>query len=342
MTTPRRAFADQAEHCARLGSPFMARLMTLFADRLAPGTTLAQRILNWQGDPGARADSVPLRLAGALHALRLAGDAPLADAYPPHEVPDNALWQAVAGAMAREAGFIDRFIDSPPQTNEVRRAAALVAVAGWLAARHDLPLVLSELGASGGLNLNFDRFAVATPQGRIGADNPALTLSPTWQGAPPAPHAFSVAARRGVDLNPLDGATPEGRQRLLAYLWPDQPDRLALTGAALDLPQASVDRSDAIAWLENRLAKPMTGQLHLIYHTIAWQYFPAEAQARGRALIEAAGAKATPDAPLAWFGMETDGGDPGAALHLRLWPGDLRIDCGRFDFHGRWIDWRAP
>jgi hypothetical protein len=41
--------------------------------------------------------------------------------------------------------------------------------------------------------------------------------------------------------------------------------------------------------------------------------------------------------------MESDGdvrGQKGAALTLRLWPCDLRIDLGRADFHGRWIDWR--
>jgi hypothetical protein len=27
---------------------------------------------------------------------------------------------------------------------------------------------------------------------------------------------------------------------------------------------------------------------------------------------------------------------------LRLWPGDKTLDLGRADFHGRWVDWRAP
>ncbi|MFD2853815.1 DUF2332 family protein [Seohaeicola zhoushanensis] len=61
--------------------------------------------------------------------------------------------------------------------------------------------------------------------------------------------------------------------------------------------------------------------MHLIYHTIAWQYFPAEKQAEGTALIEAAGAGATASRPLAWLGLEADGGTEGAAITLRLWPG---------------------
>jgi hypothetical protein len=37
--------------------------------------------------------------------------------------------------------------------------------------------------------------------------------------------------------------------------------------------------------------------------------------------------------------MANDGRPPGAALTLRLWPGDQRFALGRFDFHGRWLDW---
>jgi hypothetical protein len=82
--------------------------------------------------------------------------------------------------------------------------------------------------------------------------------------------------------------------------------------------------------------------LHLIYHTIAWQYFPAEVQTRGRKMIEDAGSKATGSAPLAWLSCEADDLGNGAAITLRLWPGDLTFQLGRADFHGRWVDWADP
>jgi hypothetical protein len=57
-------------------------------------------------------------------------------------------------------------------------------------------------------------------------------------------------------------------------------------------------------------------------------------------LIEAAGKRATRNRPLAWLSMEQDGsGLKGAALTLRLWPGDITLPLARVDFHGRWIDW---
>lgn len=341
MTALGDAFRAQAQACDSLGSPFMARLCTLLAERLAPDSPLTRRLFAWQGDLTPRGESVPLRLAGALHALVLQGD-PLAEAYPPHQVDDATLWAAVTGAMDRRQAFIDRFLDSPPQTNEVRRSAALIATGQWLAARHGLPFTFSELGASAGLNLNWDRFALALGAQRFGPADAPLTLRPDWQGAPPPAARVTVTDRAGVDLNPIDARDPAQRLRLLAYLWADQPERLALTEAALAAGPPLPAQADAIDWLQTRLATPRAGQLHLIWSTIAWQYIPEAGQKRGTALIEAAGQQATRNAPLAWFRYENDGQGPGAALTLRLWPGDLTVDLGRADFHGRWIDWRAP
>ena len=95
-------------------------------------------------------------------------------------------------------------------------------------------------------------------------------------------------------------------------------------------------------WLDTRLGQVRPGRLHLVYHTVAWQYFPAKAQTRGDALMAEAGARASRDAPLARFAMEADGTRQGAALRLHLWPGAVILDLGRMDFHGRWIKWQAP
>ncbi len=333
----REAFQRQSKACLQLDSPFMGRLMALAAERLTPGHPVSDKILDWSGPPEANKDSVPLRFAGALHAQQIKGDPDLTDAYPPDEATDDALWRAVETAMDRHTDAILHFLDSPPQTNEVRRSAALIAAATWL--KPDHPLILSELGASAGLNLMFDRFALATPNGPLGARDPALTLTPGWTGTPPAPHPVTVADRRGCDLSPIDPADPDHRTRLRAYLWPDQPQRRTLTDAAIAAHDAPVDRAEAQIWLADRLT-PRPGHHHLIYHTIAWQYFPGAAQAKAKALIEEAGAFATSDTPLSWLSVENDGGR-GAGMTIRSWPGDTTHALGRFDFHGRWIDW-AP
>lgn len=336
------AFDVQSRACAALGSPFMGRLMALLAANWPGQTRFGRTCADWPGDLGPSAISMPLRIAGGLHALVLAGeDRALAAAYPPNTVSDAALLRAVLDAFERHEAFLLRWIESPPQTNEVRRSAVIVPAAHWIAARHPLPFMTSELGASAGLNLNWDRFAVQAGAVRYGPADAAVSLAPDWTGPVPEPAQVTVSDRAGIDLNPLDLADPAQARRLFAYLWPDQPHRIALTRAAMAVQQTPVTKGDAIAWLGPRLASQPNDTLHLIYHTIAWQYFPARAQAEGTALIEAAGARATPGKPLAWLGFEADGAGDGAAITLRVWPGNLRVDLGRADFHGRWVRWSA-
>ena len=337
------AFAVQAKACEALGSPFMGQLCRLFAARLAHGGVVADRLLAWPGDVTPGGQSVPLRMAGALHALVLDGvDAGLAAAYPPNSASDDALWAAVTAAFQTHETRLMHWLDSPPQTNEVRRSAAMLTVAAILRKRHDLPLVVSELGASAGLNLSFDRFRMEIGDRGFGAADSNVVLRPDWDGPVPEIAPVEIIDRAGVDVRPIDAGDPKESLRLLAYLWPDQPDRLARTRAAIALSDTAPDTGDAAGWLEARLARPHPGAVHLVYHTIAWQYFPPETQARGEAALARAGALATPEAPLARMSMEADGTPGSAALTLQLWngsPGSGQIlPLGRIDYHGRFLE----
>jgi hypothetical protein len=189
----------------------------------------------------------------------------------------------------------------------------------------------------------WDHYALAVGGQTFGPTEAPLTLTPDWTGPLPPAAQPKVIDRRGVDLNPLNPQAD--RLRLMAYLWADQPDRLSRTAAALDLAarvRPQVDQADAAGWLETRLQTRHPGALHLIFHTIAWQYFPAATQTRAMAAMAKAGALATQDAPIARLGMEADGTTPGAGLTLTLWPGGETVPLGRVDFHGRWVDWQAP
>lgn len=341
MTLP-EAMRQQAAACAGLGSPFMDQLLTVLADRWAEDTALGRLCADWPGDIGPGGASLPLRLAGGLHALVLSErDTDLAALYPPRSVSGDALAAGVSAALARHQGFMLDWMQSAPQTNEVRRSAVLIAGAHRIASRYPLPFVTSELGASAGLNLIWDRYALSVGGQALGPGNPVLTLRPEWRGPAPSPAPITVTDRRGVDLNPVDTRDPLQALRLFAYLWPDQPHRMELTRAAIAAREGVVDQADAIDWLAPRLETQRPGHIHLIYHTVAWQYFPKDRQALGTRLIEAAGARATDTAPLAWLAMENDGRADGAAVTLRLWPGDHHIVLGRADFHGRWVHWDA-
>jgi hypothetical protein len=334
----RDAFDSQSVACTNLGSPFMGQLMRLCAQMPWPEGSVKERVFKWKGDISPAAQSVPLRLAGALHALHLQNHPVLAAVYPPHQADDASLWNAVSATLVSDADHVHAWLDSAPQTNEVRRSSVLIAVGRLLAERFNLPIRTSELGASGGLNLHWDSYAMTAGGQTFGHHTPALTLTTEWSGSLPSTTQPKIVARAGVDLNPLDPRDPDHALRLQAYLWPDQPERLSLTRAAIKAAKTPVTQGDAIDWLAQQLSHE-PGTLHLIYSTVAWQYFPANKQAEGADIIEVAGAMALDDTPLAWFGMENDGNGNGAALTLRLWPGDLRFDLGRADFHGRWVAW---
>jgi hypothetical protein len=338
-----QAFADQATSCAALGSPLMGQLMQILSKHWPEDSALARTFAAVEGDIGPSGASLPLRIAGGLHALVLQRKDPeLVAAYPPQSVSGKVLRDAVLGALERHEAFLIDWTASPPQTNEVRRSAVLIAGARVAVQHFNLPIRLSELGASGGLNLMWDHYALEIKGTRFGSDMSTILLAPDWTGPRPPEIQPKVATRAGVDLNPLDPSRRDHLLRLTAYLWADQPERLSLTRAAAGLDIPKIQQGDAIDWLSNRLPKSPEGQLHLIQHTVAWQYFTPAAQARGKALIEAAGKRATRNRPLAWLSMESDGdrhGNKGAAITLRLWPGDITLALGRADFHGRWIAW---
>jgi hypothetical protein len=341
----RHSFVRQAQACETLGSPFTARLCRLAAERMTPSTAVEAVVLEWTGDPTASGDAVALRLTGALHALALLrADDDLVAVYPPNPADEDRLWTAIIAAFRTHESFILERLAYAPQTNEVRRSAALLPGFLTISALTAKPLRLLEIGASAGLNLHWDRYRYRLGASEWGDPSSAVRLAPDWEGPPPPETSIEVTARSGCDLNPLDPNSDEDRLRLLSYLWADQSDRVARTRAAFDIARAhpaTIDEADARAWLDMRLAQPLPGVATVVYHSIAWQYLPADARRQGEAIIAAAGGRATDDAPLCRLQMEADGGTDGAALTLQIWPKGETRELGRADFHGRWVKWRG-
>lgn len=340
------AFLDQARSNRSLGSPFTAKVLTLVSRRLQPGNPVVDRMLHWRGDISNRGASLPLRLLGGLHALVLTGQCPeLAACYPPNACPgDERLGAALDTALANHVETLMAWLDHPPQTNEVRRSAVMIAGAHWLAAKFGIPnFVVSELGAAAGLNLMWDKFRLDLAWGVIGPRESTVRLDPEWRGPPPPEGPVRIIDRRGVDIAPLDPHDPDDALQIVSYIWPDQPWRIERARAAMEMCDAMVDKADTCDWLTKRLATPHPGAIHLVTHTVAWQYFPDETRKGCLAALEEAGARATADAPLARLSMEGDERKgEGAPIELTIWPGAHKLDLGRVDFHGRWIDWNAP
>jgi hypothetical protein len=339
----RAAFADQAGWAEKLGSPFMARLTSLLAERLDRSSETGRRVLDWPGPPDAGADNVPLRLCGGIHALVRSGRLPaLAAFYPPNPLGGDEGFAAAVEAALREADEeLLPWLDSPPQTNEVGRSAVLMAGLLVIADLFPLPMRTFELGASAGLNLLLDRYAYDLGGLAAGAPDSPLRLVPEWKGSPPPAARVRIEARAAVDLQPMDAR--RDRERLLAYVWPDQPDRIRQLEAALavaDRDPPAVEQGDAAEWLEAKLAVgPVPGQTRVVLHSIAFQYFPESTQARIAAMIERAGADASESCPLAWLRFEFLTADGKTSLRLRTWPGGEDRLLAWAHPHGKWVRW---
>lgn len=345
------SFREQARWCGQFGSPFTEQLLLRAADDLDAGGVARRLVGEWPGNP--RADALSLRFAGALHAAVLTRrDPALAAAYPASDSDWSLdrVWPLAAAFLVREEAWVRQFMTSPPQTNETGRATGLAAGFMWLAERLPEPFHLLELGASAGLNLNWDKFRYAyAPWGRTEGTGP---LIPTVvSGAPPAWRDIAIASRAACDQNPLDPAAPEARLRLAAYVWADQTERLQRLARAIELATQSgvkVEAADAAEWTARKLAPGLPEGTTVIYHSVFFQYPPESVRQAIRNAIEAAGAKADSRRTLAWLRLEPEAvltsGRQSAryVLNAKMWPDTSGAESHTLadaDAHGRTLDW---
>lgn len=342
-------FEKQVDVCVRMGSPLTAAICELVTKHGLPEGAVFDRIANWTNTGTLHGDVVQLRLTGALHRIVLdhpSGD--LAAQYPPNPLDRVSLHEAVYKTVLQHSDFIEKYLDSPPQTNEVGRSAILLPALLQLAKRHQLPFNMFELGASAGLNQGLPHFAYDYGNWRWGETNSPVQLACEWRGAPPPQTSgeIIISSVMGCDIAPVAIETEAQRQRLTSYVWPDQPERLSRLRGALSIASNNppiVEKSGAADWLSQVLDRPEKGQHALIMHTIMWQYMPAEEQQRCEDIIREFGSHASADAPVSWLRFEADGKSPGGLLSLTHWCGNdddgSTQDLARADYHGKWIDW---
>lgn len=348
VTALRAAFATQARWCERLDSPLTARLCLALGATIDGSTETGRRLLDWPDPSRYEADAVALRVTGGLHALVRRGRLPmLAVLYPPAPLPElDRLAQVVEAAIRDADAELAPWLDRTPQTNEVGRSGVLMPGLLVTAAATELPLAIYELGASAGLNLRLDAYAYRLGGVNFGSAGAPLTIAPAWEGPPPPAAALHVVRRRGVDRAPLDVTDAADRERLIAYIWPDQADRLdrvvrAVAAAALDPP--AIDHMGGADWVERMIdTAPEPGVARVLFHSIALQYLPDEDRERIALHMARAGRQATDRAPLAWLRYELDPPTSDrATLRLRLWPRGHDRLLAQAHPHGRWLRWLA-
>jgi len=336
-----RSFADFVGHCLP-GSPLYALLAAAVAEDTAL-LGLAERTRPGQPPPNM--------LFAAVHDLLLRGDRhPLAAFYPSLGGRAPAGPAAVAAfrdfCLGRAASIGELLATRLTQTNETARCAYLLpAFAMVQRLGGGRPLALIEVGASAGLNLNFDRYGYDYGDGReYGEPGAAVRLAAELRGdvRPPLPACTpEVAWRCVVDLSPVELGDPEAVRWLEALIWPEQEARLSrLRGAvaiALD-HRPPVRRGDALALLPGLIAEAPAGAALCVFHTHVTYQFSAEMRARLEETFVAAGQAR----PVYRLSCEHSGAEL-PRLTLRTY-GSGRVEerpLARTTGHANWIEWQA-
>ncbi len=333
----------QAEHCRRNGAPVTARIVDAQVALMGGDTAVGKRIASWPGL--ILEDAMPLRLAGGFHHLRLTTtDDRLAPVYDGTIVDQVEVDAIVAAVTADHDARLLPWLDGPPQTNEAGRSASFMAGLLWLSGRLGPRFELNELGASAGINTMMDRYYYDL--GGVTAGPPAspMQIRPDWRGSSPPAYPVDIVSIRGCDQSPIDLSDRQAALRVKSYVWPENADRIVRMDAAIALAAQQapiVAKADALDWVRDQLAAPQAaGVTRVFNHSIVWQYIPAERRQAITDAIEAAGAQATPDRPLAWIMLETNRDTFAHELRLRYWPGDGEWTLlAQAQAHGAWVEW---
>ncbi|MBA4164519.1 MAG: DUF2332 domain-containing protein [Erythrobacter sp.] len=335
----------QASHAEENGAPCTARVIRAFEPVAKGPSKIGRRMANWPGL--SLKDAMPLRLAGGLHHLQLSGaDTRLADVYSGAQTDQSAIDVLVCELVERFDDLLLPWLDGPPQTNEAGRSASIMAALMWLSGRLGPRFELNELGASAGVNTMMERYRYELGGVRAGPRDSPMLIRPEWCGGPPPDNEVSITSIQGCDVAPIDLADREAALKLKSYVWPDAAGRMARIDAAIALAERQppdLVRQDAGDFVEDRLARDQaTGVTRVFFHSIVWQYLPGETQARITAAIEAAGARASQEKPLAWIRLETNPQTFRHELRVRYWPGgehEHLLACAHA--HGAWVEWLA-
>ena len=332
MPAPREVLAsrlrEQADSCARAGSPFYSSLLEAAASDLEAGGPVWDVLVGYETEHEWAA--LALRLMSAVHRLVLNERLPeLAPHYPSvgGDGDARAAWPPFRQALTDHRAEIGRLVSHGCQTNEVGRCAALLGGFLEVAHRTGLPLRILEIGASAGLNLRWDCYRYESTRGEWGDVNSPVRFDHAFDLPPSLNRSAEVIERKGCDLNPVDPTTEEGALTLRSFIWADQLGRMSLLDGAIKVAQevpADVERVDAASFLERELAEPRAGMATVVYHSVVMQYIDTD----GRERIK----RAIANAPVHHLAMEPEV----LSFEVRL-DGELIGTSGPHGTHVRWL-----
>ncbi len=293
----------------------------------------------------------PNMLFAAVQYLLLSGlDHPLAAHYPIIAAKPRPLGPALPHFRDFCLEHRDRIVElirtRLTQTNVVRRCTCLLPAFSIVCHETSSPLALIDLGASAGLNLNFDRYAYRYQRDgreilRWGSDGAQIKLEAELRGngeLPPIPSAIPIASRDGIDLDPVDLANPDQLLWLRALIWPEHVERhQQLIDAATEFKDSDIrmHAGDATRVLPALIESVPREHALVVYSTIALHQFPWESRQRIANTLAAASA----ERPVWQIALE--GNDPELSItRYRNGAGETETLADASP-HGWWIEWRG-
>jgi hypothetical protein len=225
------------------------------------------------------------------------------------------------------------------QTNVVGRCAYLMPSFGIVATHAEgRPLALIDVGASAGLNLNWDKYRYSYSNGReFGLSDATVRLESEVVGekSPELPDRYpEVAIRVGIDMAPVDLANPDDLLWSRSLIWPEHPHRASVFDAAaaiLTQSPPTLFSGDALDLLPGILETVPDDSAPCVFHCHTLNQFTPQARESFREIIE------TASEIQAVYLVSAEGGtlvvsrcDSGA------WSVLASANC---DPHGWWVEW---
>ncbi len=356
--------------------PRLAKLFRWFADHECADEPLYEAICRFLAEQPASLELLadadfeqrrPNLWLAAVHDLLLTGVAHPLRAYYASlggtRVADAELGACLTDFVGQHSAALrERMATRTTQTNEIGRCAVLWLALQDIARRSGQPrLALLDLGCSAGLNLGVDDYRYDYGGEFQGAEaRPEVPVLDCRLVGPrrPAPAAFQIVQRLGIDPAPVAVNDTEAVRWLRACLWPSNVARVKRFDQAMALAwrrawpvQREADCTAGVArWLDTLPSDVQP----VLFNSWVLTYFDPEALQRHVAAMTAL----VHERSLMWLSAEgpelriapvqppAPFEDSAQAQRGSLWTlchrveGEVRFDLlARSHPHGRWMEW---